>query len=168
MKGREQERWRPRADEQANGQMMMGPLKIPPAWSPQEATTYPFRSWVRDISLWSIATDMPVEQQGAAVILRLGGAARGMCAEIEPHVVRDGTYVDDGNGNVSGPMARGGGDWVVGTFVAGAATESFFVSGAIDPGLSGLIVRDLGVVPEPSSALLSLVGLLGLTARRRR
>ena len=78
-------------------------------------------------------------------------------------------FVDDGNGNTSGGLIRGTGDWVVGNFVADSELQQFFVAGAIDPGLSGLIVRDLGpAIPEPGSALLSLVGLLGLTARRRR
>ncbi|MDB4726888.1 PEP-CTERM sorting domain-containing protein [bacterium] len=77
--------------------------------------------------------------------------------------------VDDGNGNTSGGLIRGTGDWVVGNFVADNELQQFFVAGGIDPGLSGLIVRDLGpAIPEPGSALLSLVGLLGLTARRRR
>lgn len=78
-------------------------------------------------------------------------------------------FVNDGNGNTSGGLIRGTGDWVVGNFVADSELQQFFVAGAIDPGLSGLIVRDLGpAIPEPGSALLSLVGLLGLTARRRR
>ena len=77
--------------------------------------------------------------------------------------------VNDGNGNISGDLIRGNGDWVVGNFVADTELQTFFVAGATDPGLSGLIVRDLGpAIPEPGSALLSLVGLLGLTARRRR
>lgn len=76
--------------------------------------------------------------------------------------------VDDGNGNVSGALTRGTGDWVVGSFVADSAVQSFFVSGENDPGLSGLVVRDLGAVPEPSTALLSLAGLIGLVGRRRR
>ena len=78
-------------------------------------------------------------------------------------------FVDDGNGNTSGGLIRGTGDWVVGNFVADSELQQFFVAGATDPGLSGLIVRDLGpAIPEPGSALLSLVGLLGLSARRRR
>ena len=78
-------------------------------------------------------------------------------------------FVDDGNGNTSGGLIRGTGDWVVGNFVADSELQQFFVAGATDPGLSGLIVRDLGpAIPEPGSALLALVGLLGLTARRRR
>jgi len=79
-------------------------------------------------------------------------------------------FVDDGNGNVSGGLTRGTGDWVVGTFVADAASQNFYVTGETDPGLSGLVIRDLGVtaVPEPSAAVLSLAGLLGLMVRRRR
>jgi hypothetical protein len=44
------------------------------------------------------------------------------------------------------------------------------VTGETDPGLSGLVIRDLGVtaVPEPSAAVLCLAGLLGLMVRRRR
>jgi hypothetical protein len=80
-----------------------------------------------------------------------------------------GQNVADSLGNTSGDLIRGTGDWVVGNFVADSELQQFFVAGAIDPGLSGLIVRDLGpAIPEPGSALLSLVGLLGLTARRRR
>lgn len=77
-------------------------------------------------------------------------------------------FVDDGNGNMSGAMTRGTGDWVVGTFTATAATESFFVTGATDPGLSGLVLRDITAVPEPSGALLALLGLAGFGMRRRR
>ncbi|MBQ99291.1 MAG: hypothetical protein CMO60_00335 [Verrucomicrobiales bacterium] len=80
-----------------------------------------------------------------------------------------GQNVADSLGNTSGDLIRGTGDWVVGNFVADSEFQQFFVAGAIDPGLSGLVVRDLGpAIPEPGSALLSLVGLLGLTARRRR
>ena len=78
----------------SGGQFMMGSLQIPPAWSPADHASYSFRSWVRDIGAWAIATDLPAEQQGAAVILRLGGTARAMCAEIEPQIVTNGTYDD--------------------------------------------------------------------------
>lgn len=89
------------------------------------------------------------------------GDTRGCCSTREQ-------FVDDGNGNVSGALVRGGGDWVVGTFVADSAMQSFFVTGATDPGLSGLVVRDLGAVPEPGTTLLSAAGLFGLALRRRR
>ena len=49
----------------------------PPAWRPENETTYPFRHWVQDLLAWSIlATDMDSAQQCAAIILQLGGAAR--------------------------------------------------------------------------------------------
>ena len=90
------------------------------------------------------------------------GDSRGCCSGRAQNV-------NDGNGNISGDLIRGNGNWVVGNFVADTELQQFFVAGATDPGLSGLIVRDLGpAIPEPGSALLSLVGLLGLTARRRR
>ena len=90
------------------------------------------------------------------------GDSRGCCSGRAPNV-------NDGNGNISGDLIRGNGNWVVGNFVADTELQQFFVAGETDPGLSGLIVRDLGpAIPEPGSALLSLVGLLGLTARRRR
>eukprot|EP00972_Heterocapsa_arctica_P102744 15145244-Heterocapsa_arctica.AAC.1 len=37
--------------------------------------------------------DLPTEEQGAAVILRLGGAAHDTCAEIDPQIIKNGTYV---------------------------------------------------------------------------
>ncbi len=77
-------------------------------------------------------------------------------------------FFDDGNGNISGALARGTGDWVVGTFVAGATTESVFVTGENDPGISGYVVRDLGVVPEPGGAALALLGAATFALRRRR
>jgi hypothetical protein len=90
------------------------------------------------------------------------GDTRGCCA------LRTQT-VEDEFGNVSGAMARGDGAWVVGTFVAdGTGVQSVFVAGATDPGLSGLVLRDLGVIPEPSGAVLTLLGLAGLALRRRR
>lgn len=106
---------------------------------------------------------IPVTVGNAYDIQFIGvGDSRGCCSGRAQNV-------DDGNGNTSGDLIRGTGDWVVGNFVAESQFESFFVAGISDPGLSGLIVRDLGpAIPEPGSALLSLVGLLGLTARRRR
>lgn len=50
---------------------------------------------------------------------------------------------EDELGNVSDPMVRGDGAWVVGTFVADSITQSIFVTGATDPGLSGLLVYEV-------------------------
>ena len=94
---------------------------------------------------------------------------------------------DDGNGNISGDFYRGNSS-VVGSFTADAETQAFsVVSGTdngVDPGLSGMILTqgdgtfvsafnvagsaDVTVVPEPSSAILALCGLLGLNGFRRK
>ena len=106
--------------------------------------------------------DIPVTPGNSYLVQFIGvGDDRGCCATRTQSV-------NDGNGNFSGDLTRGTGDWVVGSFTADGASQSFFVSGANDPGLSGLIVRDLGAVPEPGTALLSFAGLLGLALRRRR
>jgi hypothetical protein len=74
--------------------------------------------------------------------------------------------VDDGMGNVSGALTRGMANFVIGTFTADAPTQSLFVSGVNDPGLSGLQLR---LVPEPASAgLLAFGAVAGLMRRRRR
>jgi hypothetical protein len=73
--------------------------------------------------------------------------------------------VDDGAGSISGPLQRGLANFVIGTFTADAATQSLFVGGINDPGLSGLQLR---LVPEPASAgLLALAAAVGLLRRRR-
>jgi len=73
--------------------------------------------------------------------------------------------VDDGLGNVSGAMQRGLAQSVTGTFTADATTQSFFIAGVNDPGLSAYQLR---AVPEP--ACLALFALAGwaLHVRRKR
>lgn len=71
-----------------------------------------------------------------------------------------------GDGSFSGDLFRGDPSSVVGRFTATAATQTITVNGSQDGGLSGYQVR--AAVPEPSSVLLSLAGLIGLAGRRRR
>ena len=73
----------------------------------------------------------------------------------------------DGGGGISADLTRSDPASVVGFFVADGVTQTITVNGSQDGGLSGYQVRNV-TIPEPSSALLSLVGLLGLAARRRR
>lgn len=72
----------------------------------------------------------------------------------------------------SGDLRRGDPSSVVGSFIADGPTQTIDVlvgSGvSSDPGVSGVQVRDLGAIPEPGTALLSLAGLIGLAIRRRR
>ncbi len=59
--------------------------------------------------------------------------------------------------------------FAIGTFTADTLIQSFdVVTAGASANLTGFQVRDLGAVPEPSSTLLSGVGLLALLARRRR
>ncbi len=50
--------------------------RIPPAWSPKNDTGYSFRAFITDVSLRIMLTDLQPHQQCAAIITRLGGAAR--------------------------------------------------------------------------------------------
>ncbi len=73
--------------------------RIPPAWSPEQENTYSFRAYMTDISLWVRLTDLQPHQQCAAIIMRLGGAAREMARMMTPQEmafggVRNGVAVD--------------------------------------------------------------------------
>ena len=73
--------------------------RIPPAWSPEIESQYSFRAYMTDISLWVLLTDLLPHQQCAAIIMRLGGAAREMARMITPVEMvngglRNGVLVD--------------------------------------------------------------------------
>ena len=50
--------------------------RIPPSWSPEQEHNYSFRAYMTDIALWIMLTDLQPHQQCAAIVMRLGGAAR--------------------------------------------------------------------------------------------
>ena len=83
------------------GHEIMGSLKVPPAWTPDNDNRYPFRFWLSDVTMWAAAAAREVfpEQQGPAVALRLGGAARHLAREIPPEQLRDGAIADAGDGH---------------------------------------------------------------------
>ena len=56
--------------------------------------------------MWSLATDVPVNQQGPAIVLRLGGLARQIAREVDPNVIANGQVIDLGDGN--GPQPQTG------------------------------------------------------------
>ena len=73
--------------------------RVPPTWSPEGEHNYSFRAYMTDISLWIMLTDLQPHQQCAAIIMRLGGAAREMARMITPQEmaaggVRNGVHVD--------------------------------------------------------------------------
>ena len=61
--------------------------RVPPAWSPENDSSYSFRAFVTDVSLWIMLTDLQPHQQCAAIITRLGGAAREMARMISPQEI---------------------------------------------------------------------------------
>lgn len=83
----------------------------------------------------------------------------------------DNRSPDNGSGNA-------GGDYIIGTFTADATTQSFDASGSTNGGsslnsvdraqINGIQLRNISVIPEPSSALLTgLAGLLFMFRRRQ-
>ena len=64
--------------------------RIPPAWSPETGDHYSFRAYMTDISLWAMMTDLQLHQRCAAVIMRLGGAAREFARTITPQEIMFG------------------------------------------------------------------------------
>ena len=81
------------------GLMMPGPsgssgrdfnYRIPPYWSPENEHQYSFRAYMTDISLWVMLTDLHPHQQCAAIIMRLGGAAKEMARMITPSEILNG------------------------------------------------------------------------------
>ena len=73
--------------------------RIPPSWSPENDSSYSFRAYMTDISLWVMLTDLAPHQQCAAIIMRLGGGARELARMISPQEIvtggwRDGQLLD--------------------------------------------------------------------------
>ena len=64
--------------------------RIPPAWSPEGERNYSFRAYMTDISIWIMLTDLQPHQQCAAIVMRLGGAAREVARMISPQEMMTG------------------------------------------------------------------------------
>ena len=90
----------------AAGAEMHGTLRTPPAWDPNMEPGYSFRHWSGDILMWSLATDVPQNQQGPAIVLRLGGLARQLAREVDPNIIANGQVLDLNDGN--GPQPQTG------------------------------------------------------------
>ena len=69
-------------------------MRMPPRWDPSMESTLPFRTWVQDLMLWTICTDMEPHQQCAAIISQLGGPARELARTITPQEVYQGGMVN--------------------------------------------------------------------------
>ena len=64
--------------------------RIPPAWSPENESSYSFRAYMTDVALWIMLTDLQPHQQCAAIVMRLGGAAREMARMLTPQEMMHG------------------------------------------------------------------------------
>ena len=72
--------------------------KVPPSWSPEKDKVYPLRTWIADIRLWSVGTDVEVLKQGPVAAGRILGTARDLIRELDPNVLVNGGVFNDGNG----------------------------------------------------------------------
>eukprot|EP00971_Amphidinium_carterae_P350439 6491542-Amphidinium_carterae.2 len=59
-------------------------LRVPPAWSVENESKYPFRHFERDVRLWATATDVDPLRLGPLVALRVSGVAQDLVREINP------------------------------------------------------------------------------------
>ncbi|CAE7719417.1 NPF8.5 [Symbiodinium sp. CCMP2592] len=57
-------------------------------------SSLPFRTWMQDLMLWTICTDMEPHQQCAAIISQLGGSARELARTITPQEVYHGGVIN--------------------------------------------------------------------------
>ncbi|MCA9187803.1 MAG: PEP-CTERM sorting domain-containing protein [Pirellulaceae bacterium] len=73
--------------------------------------------------------------------------------------------LDDGNGHATDPLSREGVGSVIGVFTADDVSQLVNLSGATDPGLSAVVVRQ---VPEPAMGGLFLLATLAMAAKARR
>ena len=68
-------------------------MRLPPRWDPSMEGSLPFRTWMQDLMLWTICTDLNPAQQCAAIISQLGGAARDLARTLTPAEVYHGGTV---------------------------------------------------------------------------
>lgn len=66
----------------------------PPRWEPGLETSLPFRTWLQDLLLWTITTDLEPHRQAAAIISQLGGAARDLARTLTPQEIFNGGLVN--------------------------------------------------------------------------
>ena len=66
----------------------------PPRWEPGLEGSLPFRTWLQDLLLWTITTDLEPHRQAAAIIAQLGGAARELARTLSPQEIFNGGVVN--------------------------------------------------------------------------
>ena len=74
--------------------------KVPPSWSPERDKVYPLRTWVLDLRLWALGTDVEEVKQGPVAAMRIGGTAKEFIRELDNNVLANGMMIQDGQGNM--------------------------------------------------------------------
>ena len=73
-----------------NGNRRETTYRVPPSWSPETDRSYSLRSYMTEIAIWVMLTDLQPHQQCAAIITRLGGAAREVARMVSPQEIMAG------------------------------------------------------------------------------
>ena len=68
--------------------------RVPPSWGPENDKRYPLRTYVRDVRLWMLATDIEAARIGPAVAMRLTGGAKELVRELNPLNLSQGGAVN--------------------------------------------------------------------------
>ena len=73
--------------------------KVAPSWSPERDKIYPLRTWIQDIRLWALGTDVEILKQGPVAALRIGGSAKELVRELDGNILVNGAVLPDDQGN---------------------------------------------------------------------
>ena len=69
-------------------------MRLPPRWEPGLKNALPFRTWLQDLLLWTITSDLEPHRQAAAIISQLGGAARELARTLTPQEIFNGGVIN--------------------------------------------------------------------------
>ncbi len=69
-------------------------MRLPPRWEPGLENALPFRTWLQDLLLWTITSDLEPHRQAAAIISQLGGAARELARTLTPQEIFNGGVIN--------------------------------------------------------------------------
>ena len=68
--------------------------RLPPAWGPEMQQTYPFRRWMQDVLLWSVASDLDGSRKAALLIMQLKGGAQELARGYPPQTLIQGGLIN--------------------------------------------------------------------------
>ena len=74
--------------------------KVPPSWSPERDKIYPLRTWIQDVRLWAVGTDVEENKQGPVVAMRIGGTGKELVRELDVNILSNGMMLQDPLGNL--------------------------------------------------------------------